>query len=46
MFGERKDFSVIEAVKTTGIYVQATGRDELRLAVIEVPAEVEYPLYG
>jgi len=41
-----KDFSVIEALEDTLVTAQSTGQDELLLAVVEVPTEVGYPLYG
>ena len=41
-----KDFSVIEALEDTVVTAHSTGQDELRLAVVEIPTEVEYPLYG
>jgi len=41
-----KDFSVIEALVGTVVTAHSTGQGELRLAVVEIPTEVEYPLYG
>ena len=41
-----KDFAVIEAIEDTDVSVQANQGGELRLAIIEVPSQVEYPLYG
>ena len=41
-----KDFSVIEAGGDTNVSVRADQEDKLRLAIIEVPSQVEYPLYG
>ena len=39
-----RDFSVVEAIEDTSISVRAES--ELRLAIIEVPSQVEYALYG
>ena len=41
-----KDFSVIEAFEDTVVNAHSSGQTELRLAVVEIPTEVEYPLYG
>ncbi len=42
---ETKDFAVIHAKKEGTISIQAESNDPLRLAIIEVPATVDYPLY-
>tara|TARA_B100000315_G_scaffold31264_1_gene26470 strand:- start:164 stop:976 length:813 start_codon:yes stop_codon:yes gene_type:complete len=40
-----KDFAVIHAKKEATISIQAESAGPLRLAIIEVPAKVDYPLY-
>jgi hypothetical protein len=40
-----KDFAVIHAKKEATISIQAESTGPLRLAIIEVPAKVDYPLY-
>ncbi|SFB52362.1 hypothetical protein SAMN05216312_111189 [Cohnella sp. OV330] len=40
-----KDFAVIEPEQATAANFTATGDAELRLILIEVPAQVKYPLY-
>tara|TARA_B100000315_G_scaffold254582_1_gene295943 strand:- start:67 stop:915 length:849 start_codon:yes stop_codon:yes gene_type:complete len=42
---ERKNFAVIHAKKEATISIEAESNDPLRLAIIEVPAKVDYPLY-
>jgi hypothetical protein len=42
---KRKDFAVIHAKKEAAISIQAESNDPLRLAIIEAPARVDYPLY-
>lgn len=41
---ENKDFVVIQSEKDETITLQSTG-EELRILLIEVPTQVEYPLY-
>ena len=41
-----RDFSVIHATEDTVISAHAEKNSELRLALIEVPHRVDYPLYG
>ncbi len=40
-----RDFTVVRAVEDAEITVTATGAGPLRLAIVEVPSEVAYPLY-
>ena len=44
-FGAR-DFSVLDAREDATVSVTAGGGDGLRLAMIEVPTRVDYPLYS
>ena len=44
-FGTR-DFSVLHAREDAAVSVTAGGGDGLRLAMIEVPTRVDYPLYS
>ncbi len=40
-----KDFAVVHAKKEVTISIQAEQKNPLRLAIIEIPAHVDYPLY-
>ena len=42
---KQKDFAVIHAKSQGNVAFRAEAENALRLAVIEVPAEVDYPLY-
>ena len=39
-----RDFTVVRAADDAEIKITATGAEPLRLAIVEVPSEVDYPL--
>mgnify|MGYP005649448233 FL=1 len=41
----KQDFAVIHAKQRGDISIQADSNSLLRMAIIEVPAQVDYPLY-
>jgi quercetin 2,3-dioxygenase len=41
----KKDFALIHSKEPADISIQATAESVLRVAIIEVPAQVDYPLY-
>jgi redox-sensitive bicupin YhaK (pirin superfamily) len=46
MLVKAKDFSVVQAREESTISIEADENEGIRLAIIEVPREVRYPLYG
>ena len=43
---DKRDFVVIRASENETISVEAANQADLRLAILEVPLKVDYPLYG
>ncbi len=43
---QSKDFTIIHAGEETVLSIKGKKAGALRLAIIEVPSQVDYPLYG